>query len=328
VRELVTEGERVAGVVVEREGKTVRVEAKRGVVLAAGGFARNGAMRARHQRAPIGTEWTAAAPEDKGDAIELGRGLGAALGWMDEGWWTPTTVVPGEALPWILVVEKSLPGAILVNQAGKRFTNEAAPYIEVVNGIYADHEKTGASVPAYLVMDARCRRKYPLGPVLPGGVLPEAFWKKRWRSGWIEKARTIGDLAAKLGVDRVGLEATVEAFNGHARAGKDPDFGRGDSAYDRYYADPRNKPNPSLAPLTRAPYYAIPVWPGDLGTKGGLVTDDDARVVREDGSVVEGLYATGNSSASIMARTYPGAGGTIGPAMTFGYLAALHAVPG
>jgi 3-oxosteroid 1-dehydrogenase len=326
VARVVEEGGSVRGVEAVRDGRPVRIEARRGVLLAAGGFAMNGAMRARYQRPPTGTEWTAASREDLGDGITMGLERGAATDLMEEGWWTPTTVVPGEALPWILVVEKSLPGAILVNKAGRRFTNEAAPYIEVVNGIYRDHGKTGASVPSYLVMDARCRRKYPLGPLLPGGILPELFWKRRWTQGWLTKAPTLGELADRIGVDRAGLEATVETFNAYAREGKDLDFARGESAYDRYYADPRCKPNPSLAPLARAPFYAIPVWPGDLGTKGGLVTDEHARVLREGGEAIPGLYATGNSSASMMGATYPGAGGTIGPAMTFGYLAALHAM--
>lgn len=326
VTELVVDGGAVRGVVAERDGKRVRIGARKGVLLAAGGFARSQRFRERFAKPGIGVDWTAASREDTGDALALTETLGVALDLMDEAWWTPTMLPPGESQPWILVVEKALPGSILVNQDGERFTNEAAPYLEVVDGILADQAKTGGrTVPCYLVVDARCRQKYPLGPILPGGFLPEAFWKKAWRA-WAVKAPTIGALAGKLGIDPARLESTIERFNGFCREGKDRDFGRGDSLYDRYYASPKVKPNPALGRLERGPFYAIPVWPGDLGTKGGIVTDEHARALREDGSVVRGLYATGNSSASVMAKTYPGAGGTIGPAMTFGYVAALHAL--
>jgi 3-oxosteroid 1-dehydrogenase len=327
VRELVTENGRVVGVVAERDGKVLRIQGRKGVVLAAGGFARNASLRAEHQPAPSSTEWTAAIREDLGEGITLGRDAGAAVELLDEAWWTPTTVVPGETVPWILVVEKSLPGTIMVNKQGRRFTNEAAPYIDVVKGMQREQAASGGAIPAYLILDARCRRKYPLGPILPGGAFPESLWKKQWSRGWVTKAATLGELATKLGVDREGLEATVATFNGYATTGKDLDFGRGDSAYDRYYANPRCKPNPSLAALDRAPFYSIPVWPGDLGTKGGLLTDDSGRVQRPgDGGTIDGLFATGNTSASVMGPTYPGAGGTLGPAMTFGYLAAKAAL--
>jgi 3-oxosteroid 1-dehydrogenase len=325
LQSLVVEQGNVVGVEVLREGKKQRIMAKKGVLLAAGGFALNRKMRDKYQKQPITTEWTAASREDTGDAIQLGIDLGAATDLMEEGWWTPTTVVPGESLPWILVVEKSLPGSLMVNQHGKRFTNEAAPYLDVVQGMYNDHDTTGATVPSYLILDAKCRRKYPLGPVLPGAVLPESMWKKRWKEQWITKCDTLEELAEKLGINQDGLLSTVRTFNGYCETGKDEDFGRGDSLYDRYYANPKCKPNPSLAPIKYAPFYAIPVWPGDLGTKGGLVTDEHGAVLRPDGGAIAGLYAAGNTSASVMGETYPGAGGTIGPAMTFGFLAAQHA---
>ena len=326
VTSLVVEAGRVTGVVVSQGGKALRVRARSGVLLAAGGFAKSPTLRAKWQRKEVGTTYTAASPEDTGDSLSLTEGLSPKLDLMGESWWTPTTVVPGETLPWILVVEKSLPGSIMVNQLGKRFTNEAAPYVDVVNGIFADQDATvGKTVPAYLILDARARRKYPLGPIMPGASVPEWAWKRAWTDGWLVKAPTIAALATRLGIDGATLEATVARWNGFAKTGKDEDFARGESAYDRYYADPRVTPNPAVAPLARGPYYAIPVSPGDLGTKGGLVTDDDARVLTEGDVPIPGLYAAGNSAASMMGLTYPGAGGTIGPAMTFAHLAAEHA---
>ncbi len=150
---------------------------------------------------------------------------------------------------------------------------------------------------------------------------------RKLREGFLRRAGTLEELAEKIGVDPQGLAATVAAFNDNARRGVDPDFRRGESAYDRYYSDPGVSPNPNLGPLETAPYYAIEVFPGDLGTKGGLVTDADARVLTGDGAPIKGLWAIGNCSSSVMGVSYPGAGGTIGPAMTFGYLAALDAVP-
>ena len=323
--ELVVEDGRVVGAVVTRGEQRIRVRATRGVLLAAGGFARNRAMREEHQRHPITDEWTAASPADQGDAIRMGTAVGATVELMDDAWWTPVTLVPGKGA-WLLVVEKSLPGSILVNRDGKRFTNEAAPYIDVVNGMYEANQAT-PSIPCFLVFDARYRKHYPCGPLGPGKVQPDSRLPRRLRdSGFLKKSSTLRGLAESLGVDPDGLEDTVRTFNEHARAGHDPDFGRGDSLYDRYYSDPRVGSNPNLAPIVDAPFYAIEVYPGDLGTKGGLRTDAQARVLDQHGEAISGLYATGNCSASVMGASYPGAGGTIGPAMAFAYIAAKHAV--
>ncbi len=322
MRELIVDGDRVTGAVVERDGKLVRVAAARGVLLAAGGFERDQALRDEYGPRPASTEWTAGSPANTGDGVRAGLALGASVALMDEAWWTPTTQYPGVKSGWVLVVEKSLPGGVFINQLGERFTNEAAPYVDVVVAMYADQKKTGASVPGWMVFDGRYRRNYIAGPVGPGKVMSDASLGKKLRTQFLVKAPTIEELADKIGVPGDRLKATVERFNGFARRGKDDDFGRGESASDRYYGDDRVKPNPCLAPLDQAPYYAIKLFPGDLGTKGGLVTDTRGRVLRGDGSVIAGLYAAGNTSASIMGRTYPGAGGTIGPAMCFGFLAA------
>ncbi|HMJ15492.1 MAG TPA: FAD-binding protein, partial [Polyangiaceae bacterium] len=196
-----------------------------------------------------------------------------------------------------------------------------------VNGIYAANRPDNPSIPAYLVFDARYRRSYPMGPLGPSKLQPDSAIAGRLKkSGFLKKASSLGGLAEKIGVDAHGLEQTVQRFNELARSGRDTDFGRGESLYDRYYSDRKITPNSCLAPIEAAPFYAIEVYPGDLGTKGGLVTDAQGSVLDERGSAIAGLYATGNCSASVMGNSYPGAGGTIGPAMTFGYLAAQHAV--
>ncbi len=312
---------RVVGAVVERAGQSVRIGATRGVVLAAGGFSRSRALRERYMPAPASTEWTAGNEHNTGDGITMGQALGAKTALMDEAWWTPVTQYPKTKTGWVLVVEKSLPGGIFVNGRGERFTNEAGPYVDVGVAMYRDHEKTGCTIPGWMVFDARYRKHYIAGPVGPGKAMPDKTLPGRLRRNFLRKAATLEALAEAIGVDPVGLKDTVERYNAMAKAGKDEDFGRGDSASDRYYGDARVTPNPCMAPLEQAPFYAIPLYPGDLGTKGGLLTDANGRVLGDDGPI-EGLYAAGNCSASMMGRSYPGAGGTIGPALCFGFLAA------
>jgi 3-oxosteroid 1-dehydrogenase len=320
VEQLIVHDGRVVGVAAQKEGQPIRILARRGVVLAAGGFACNREMREKYQPAPISTEWTSASPGNTGDAIRMGLELGAALDLMEEAWWGPTSLPPGEQ-PFFHVVERSCPGSIMVDAAGMRFTNEAASYIDVVHAMYARNRAEAVSIPAHFVFDQRFRRHYPWGLTLPGRKLPADYLQ----SGYVKVADTLEELAKQAGIDPRGLLETVARFNGFARDGKDLDFFRGESAYDRHYGDPTVKPNPCLAPLDKPPFYAVELFPGDLGTKGGLVTDEHARVLREDGSPIEGLYAAGNASASVMGDTYPGPGSTLGPAMTFGYVAAMHA---
>ncbi|HEY2507073.1 MAG TPA: 3-oxosteroid 1-dehydrogenase [Streptosporangiaceae bacterium] len=316
---LLIEHGRVAGVHVERDGTAGVILARHGVVLASGGFERNAALRQRYQRAPIGTEWTVGSPGNTGDGILAGEAAGGVLDLMDDAWWGPSIPLPSG--PVFCLAERSLPGSLFVNGAGERFVNEAAPYVDAVHAMYERHTPHTPHIPCWMITDQRYRNRYVFTGIPPRKSLP-----RRWlRSGVIVKADTLDALAAEIGVPAEGLAKTVAKFNEFARAGKDADFGRGDSAYDRYYGDPRCKPNPNLAPLAQPPYYAIKIVPGDLGTKGGLRTDERARVLRADGSVIEGLYAAGNTSALVMGRSYAGPGATIGPAMTFGYLAALDA---
>jgi 3-oxosteroid 1-dehydrogenase len=287
------------------------VRARRGVVLAAGGFEHNAAMRAKYQPTPA--SWTVGARGNTGDGIEAGRELGAALDLMDDAWWGPSVPLPGG--PFFCLAERSLPGCLLVNGAGERFVNEAAPYVDAVHAMYDDDD----AVPSWLILDQRYRDRYLLAGRAPRQPIP-----RRWYTeGVVHRAATLGELAASIGVPAGALSATVTRFNGFATTGRDEDFRRGESIYDRYYGDPRNHPNPCLGPVSKGPFYAVRIVPGDLGTKGGLRTDERARVLREDGTPIAGLYAAGNTSAAVMGHSYAGAGATIGPAMTFGYIAAL-----
>ncbi len=325
MRELLLENGRVCGAVVEYQGKRMRISARRGVLLATGGFSQNTDLRRQYQQAPTGTNWSASAPGATGDAVIMGREVGADLGFMDCAWWSPTYTIPdGRVLA--LIAGKSNPGSIMVNGQGKRFTNEAQPYEDLVKEQYASHARGECAIPSYLLFDATFRSKYAVGHIKPGKVeddrkIPGA----NFASGLLSKGASLEELADKLGIDRAALRDTVTTFNLHARHGKDPEFNRGATEHDRYYADKSVTPNPSLGPLDTPPYYALRCDPGDLDTKGGLACDEYARVLDKQGAVIQGLYAAGNASAAAMGNTYPGAGATIGSAMTFAYIAARHA---
>ncbi|MFJ5531099.1 3-oxosteroid 1-dehydrogenase [Streptomyces sp. NPDC093261] len=311
----------VTGAVVTRDGTPGVLRALRGVIVGSGGFEHNAAMRAQYQRAPIGTEWTVGARENTGDGIRAGERAGAALDLMDDAWWGPAIPLPDE--PYFCLAERTLPGGLLVNASGARFVNEAAPYSDVVHTMY-DRNTSDPDIPAWLIVDQNYRNRYLFKDVAPVLPFPGAWYD----SGAAHKAWTLDALAGRIGVPAAALRATVSRFNSSARSGEDPDFHRGDSAYDHYYTDPAVGPDSCLAPLWLPPYYALKIVPGDLGTKGGLRTDARARVLRADGSVIPGLYAAGNASAAVMGHSYAGAGSTIGPAMTFGYIAALDLAGG
>jgi 3-oxosteroid 1-dehydrogenase len=314
--DLLVEDGRVTGVRVLRDGVPAVIRARRGVILGSGGFEKNLELREKHQPTPITTEWTTGAPSNTGGGILAGIAAGAETALMDDAWWGPTIPLPRG--PWFCLSERNLPGSIMVNAAGQRFMNEALPYVEAVHEIYKG-EATGVShVPCWMVFDQRYRNRYLFAGLGPRQPFP-ASWLK---SGVIVKASSLESLAERIEVPADALAATLERFNGFAETGVDADFHRGESAYDKYYSDRTVKPNPSLHRIDQAPFYAVKIVPGDLGTKGGLVTDERARVLRPDGSVIPGLYAAGNASSAVMGRTYAGPGATIGPAMVFGYLAA------
>jgi 3-oxosteroid 1-dehydrogenase len=308
---------RVTGVEVTRDGQPAVITARRGVLLAAGGFERNAEMREEYQRGPVDVAWTTGAAGNTGDAIRAGQAAGGALDLMDDAWWGPSIPLPSG--PFFCLAERSLPGSLLVNAAGQRFVNECAPYVDAVHAMYEAHSEASPAIPSWLILDHRYRKTYVFAGLTPGRPFP-----RRWyAAGVVCRAGTLTELASRAGIDAAGLAKTVTRFGEFAQSGHDADFRRGESAYDRYYGDPRVRPNPNLAPLAAPPFYAVKIVPGDLGTKGGLVTDERARVLRPDGSSIPGLYAAGNASAAVMGRSYAAAGATIGPAMTFGYLAAL-----
>lgn len=313
---LIFENGTVQGVFVEKDGKRTEIRAK-AVILAAGGFPHNNEMRQKYHPHPITTEWTVANPGNVGDAIRAGIEIGAATALMEDAWWGPC-FIDQNGKSQFMIWERSFPYSIIVDANGNRFMNESASYVDCGHWQYERNEKVPA-IPAYLIFDQHHHKYYPFGVGLPGAEPKEYF-----ESGMLTKADTLTELARKCGIDPEGLELTVKRFNQFAINGKDEDFHRGDSAYDRIYSDPRVKPNPNLAPLTKPPFYSVRVWPGDLGTKGGLLTDEYARVLDQGGKPIQGLYAAGNTSASIMGHTYPGPGSTIGPAMVFGMIAGEH----
>ena len=215
--------------------------------------------------------------------------------------------------------ERSLPGSIMVNAEGKRFTDEAAPYHDVVNAMYRQNVR-GEKIVTWLITDQEYRNRYLFKDTLPGFDLPSSWYE----NGAVFKKNTLDELAEELGMEEGALNATVERFNQFAEAGVDLDYARGDNEYSRYYSDPSVKPNPSLGKIDRGPFYAYKIVPGDIGTKGGLVTDAPVAVLTPNGDVIPGLYAAGNASNGVMGRSYAGAGSTLGPAMTFGFIAADH----
>ncbi len=312
VEELIVDGDRVVGVRITRDGRSQTVGARRGVMLAGGGFDRNAAMRMQYHGISGDTSGN---PGNLGSAIALGQRAGAALELMDDAWWGASVIGADGGDPSFIVGERALPYSIMVDAKGDRFANEAESYVDLGHHML-EHDKDGSY---WIIGDARHARRY-----MRTYAMDPRTNKKLAAEGSMAKRGTIEELARELRMEPARLRATVDRFNEFARAGIDDDFGRGKSAYDRYYGDPSVVPNPNLGPLEKGPFTAYRVVIGDLGTKGGVLTDEHARALREDGSVIEGLYAAGNNSASVMGRTYPGPGSTIGPAAVFGLRGARH----
>lgn len=325
---LITEDGKVVGAVVDHDGKTVRIRARGGVIIAAGGFDHNAKMRKTWQPA-VRAEVSLGAKSNTGDGIKAAVKVGASLDTMDSAWWFPAVEwAPGKIQ--FSLNERMLPSQIIVNGAGERWINEAAPYEDFGFEMIAKHQTGVQHIPSWYITDDWSWRRYVIFGHLPLPKIPFAPAPtghrppKAWRSsGSFEFADTIPALAAKIGVPAESLQHTVQKYNEDATAGVDTLFHRGDSAYDRYYGD-ITLPNPALAPLHGGPYYAFRIMLSDLGTNGGVVTDESGRALREDGTAIDGLYVTGNAASSVMGRSYAGAGATIGPAMTFGYIAAQH----
>jgi 3-oxosteroid 1-dehydrogenase len=317
--DLVVENGRVVGIRTVRAGAPVLVRARRGVVLASGGFAHNPEMRQEFGGdQPNRARWSIANPGDTGEVLRTAMRHGAKTDFMDEAWWLPSPRT-GRFGQSTLDQARQRPRTIYVDAAGRRFVNESNSYMEVGKAMYA-RDKTSRAVPCWLIFDDRYRKRYAHRRSSPGR-LPRQLLE----SGMVKQAWSLDDLARICGIDPVGLSDTVERFNKNAAAGSDPEFGRGESAYNRALGDPNHKVHPCLGPIDEAPYYAVQVVPGDIGTCGGLLTDADARVVGRDDRPIEGLYATGNGTATVMGRHYLGPGASIANTMVFGYVAARHA---
>ena len=324
--ELVVEDGRVTGALVDRDGRRVMVKTRRGVVLACGGFPANDELKRRiYPHLAAGKNHVLLPPEGNcGDSLRLVESVGGHL--MEEvhqpAAWTPVSLVPqadGSHAPFPHFFDRGKPGYISVDRRGRRFVNEAKSYHVYVPAMI-EACRSDPVVETWVVCDHRAIRRFGLGALGPAPMRIQPFLK----SGYVKRGGTMRALAEACGIDAVGLEQTIAAFNGPASRGEDPEFQRGSDAYQRFNGAPDHKPNPCIAPLDTPPFYAVRVAPSELGTFAGIATDANGHVIGRDGRPVEGLYAVGNDAASVMGGTYPAAGITIGPALTFGYVAGRH----
>ncbi len=319
--DLVKDGDEVVGAIVSHNGKQMRIKARKGIVLAAGGFDKNKQMRADFSPLYPSAIYSGGVTSNTGDSICAGMSIGAKIMNMHSTWAAPVFHVPGEERGRLCTMERALPGCIMVNQKAERYLNEAASY-HVTGQLMAKRaQKEADASPSWMIFDHTYRHQYAMGPLYP--IMPLWLHNKNIRS-IVSKAKTLEELAKKINISPTRLVASVSRFNGFAENGEDPDFHRGEAAYDKMYGDVRQHPNPCLRAITKSPFYAMPIYPGDIGTNGGLATNAKAQVITEDGTPLKGLYAIGNNAASSMGESYPGAGVTIGPALTFGYIAARH----
>jgi 3-oxosteroid 1-dehydrogenase len=317
--DLIVEDGRVVGARVKRDGATLSIEARRGVLLAAGGFGHNAEMRRQYSGdQPNEGKWSIANAGDTGEVLQTAMRLGAKTDLLDEAWWLPSVfIADGGNAAKALGSGRQRPGAIYVDSTGRRFCNESNSYVEVGKAMYANK-----AVPCWMVFDEGYVRRYVSGAnPLKKRRLPEELIER----GAVIRGDTIADLARQIDIPAAELDHTIQRFNEFAAKGLDPDYGRGQSAYNDCLGDPGYRPNAAIGPLARAPYYATRVLPADVGTCGGVITDEHAQVLDEQDRVIDGLYATGNTTATVMGRTYPGAGASIANTMVFGYVAARHA---
>lgn len=319
LREIHTRAGEVVGARLGTPNGELVVSARVGVLLAAGGFDHDIAMRKREGH-PVESGWQMGAPGGTGEVLAEARRIGAEADLLHEAWWTPTFPTP--LGPSFRVRERGHPGSIVVNQDGRRFCNESLPYDRIGRALRAGVLDGSLTLPAWFIVDQVHVDRYGLNGEAPGAPVPEEWLA----GGFAHRAETLGELALALGVPPTDLAQTVERFNGFAATGTDEDFGRGDNAFDLFFGDPEVSPNPALAPVAVGPFYALPMVLGDLGTKGGLRADPHARVLDAAGEPIPGLYAAGNIMASWTGSCYPGPGAPIGSSMVFGYLAGRHMV--
>ncbi|WNM25858.1 FAD-binding protein [Demequina capsici] len=312
--DLVVEDGAVVGAVIAGPDGERLVRTRKGVHLGAGGFDHNSDWRAKYQGLDV--EASSGNPANVGTAIDIAMRHGAEVALMDDAWWGPSVAPTSSSGPIFIVSERSMPFSMVVDQEGSRYVNESTSYVDFGHAM----QERGLSRTnfSWMVLDVRHRRRYLNNAFLMGA-------KTYFKEGVAVKADTLEELAELMEVDKRTFKATVQRFNGFACKGVDEDFGRGHDAYDNYYGDPTHKPNPNLGEIAHGPFVAVKIVLGDLGTKGGILTDEHARALDTNGKVIDGLYAAGNCSASVMGRTYPGAGSTLGPALVFGYLAGKHA---
>ncbi len=324
VKHLLVEGDGVRGAQVADSSGIRSIVARKGVVLATGGFSHDKDLRERYFPSGAGGV-SATAPAGTGDGLRIAMAAGASIGTVvaSPAYWVPASLFRradgSQGVFPHTVTDRAKPGVIAINSAGRRFVNEALSYHEFVLAMLRDgNDPEGRAF--HLVCDRRFLWTYGLGRIQP-------FTRRISRyvdSGELVEARSIDALADLMGVERSALAATVNNYNAKARAGLDPEFGRGSTIYQRHLGDAGHSPNPCVAPIEQAPFYALRIYPADLGTAIGLKTDGEARVLRKDGTAIPGLYACGNDMGSIMNGNYPGPGITLGPALTFGYIAGRH----
>jgi 3-oxosteroid 1-dehydrogenase len=316
------DGQRVTGAVVDHDGVEVTISARRGVVLAAGGFDHHMDMRWKFQSESLGANLSLGADTNTGDAIRLAQDLGAGIDLMDQSWWFPAVAPLPDKAPAVMLAERSLPGSLIVDQNGNRFANESSDYMSFGQRVL-DLERSGNPVESmWIVFDQKYRNSYVFAAELfPRMAIPQTWYD----AGIACRADNFVNLARQIGVPQGQFAETIRRFNEAAATGIDSDFHRGESAYDRYYGDPTITPNPNLRPLLKGPFYAVKMVLSDLGTCGGLRADGRARVLRENGTAIDGLYAIGNTAANAFGATYPGAGATIAQGLVYGYIAAKDA---
>jgi 3-oxosteroid 1-dehydrogenase len=321
VKELIVENGAVKGVVLIIDGKTRRVGTRLGVLVNAGGFAHNQEMRDKYIPG-TSVKWTNTIEGDTGEMIQEMMHHGAAIAQMEEMVGNQMSIPPGmenDAVKPVVQGVTAAPHAILVDQTGVRYMNESGSYMTYCQGML-ERNKSVPAVPSWAIMDSQYIKNYGLITPFPSKKKPQEWYD----SGYLKKADTIEELATLLKIEPATLRGTVDRFNGFVDKNKDEDFHRGERAYDRWLGDPYHEKNASLGALSEGPFYAVEVVPGDVGTYGGVVTDANARVLRGDGTVIEGLYATGVSTASVMGRAYAGAGASVGPSFVWGYVTAKH----
>ena len=326
IQDFVRDGDAVIGALLGTEKERCRIHTRKGVVLATGGFAHNPIYREKFMPSPT-PPYSLAADTNTGEGISLAVQFGAGFNpesHQSSGFWTPVSVTKredgSEGLFPHLAMDRAKPGLIAVNAAGRRFVNEAVSYHDFVEAIYRSND-TVDTMPAWLICETSFITKYGLGAIHP----ETRDFQRYVRSDYVKVADTLEGLALQIGVDPAGLADTVSRNNRFAEAGTDDDFGKGDLDLNRFNGDPAHKPNPCLGPLGVGPFAAMAVWPAEIGCSVGISTDTACRVLGAHDQPIQGLYACGNDMASIMSGAYPGPGTTLGPAVVFGYRAAMHA---